>query len=436
MEQTITFVMLDTMVYLHYQSPEHLCLTKLLSADEVTVLVPRITIHELDTHKNTHQSSKIRERARKRLSAIQKWIDAGQITSKVSINFSATQPGIDFTAHGLNPQWNDDQLLAAVIQFKDEHPEERILLLTQDTGLLLMAKHIGLEAIMVPDDKRLLQEEDPLAKENQELRNKLLRLKTARPNLILRFCGARDESTHGEFKLEVPREVSSFDKDGLLAELQNVVPEMHPDPPAPAGSLSRSIALTGALGERIPDSEYERYNRERKAYFEQMLDYVDRLSTYRTQPNRTLLLELELRNLGTVPGEDINIDVHFPDGFELYSEDDLPGEPRKPSPPEKPMTEWQRRMAGFMGNLACMPNLGNFSSIGPLDPFSLRKTNSYELTDHLPQLKHGCSYAIRRLYLVFPSYEAAESFNFDFRIAAANLPEPSTGRVHMVVRKK
>lgn len=430
------YVMLDTMVYLHYRSPDELCLPEMLGASDVVLLVPRITMQELDVHKNTHPIPKIRDRARKRLVAIQRWIDTGQVVPGVSIRFDALRPTIDFASNGLNPQWNDDQLLAAIIQFRDTNPDDSIALLTQDTGLLLTAKHIGIRTVMVPDDKLLPQEEDLLAKENRELRNELLRLKTARPNLVLRFCGSSDDSEHIEFELETPSATPTFDRDAFLSELRAAVPEMHPAPPPSVDSFASSIDLASAFGERIPASEYKRYSRDREAYFRQMLDYIGRLAAYRTQPERTLLLELELRNIGTVPGEDIDIHIHFPDGFELYSEDGLPQQPPEPSPPEKPQTDLQRRMASITAGLGHMPYLRGLSNIGPPDPFSLRKTNSYDLTDHVSRLKHGCAYALKKLYLVFPSYEAATPFNFDYRIAAANLPEAATGTIHVVVRKK
>ena len=396
MEKTKTYVILDTMVYLHYRPVDELCLTELLDASDVTVLVPRITLQELDGHKNTHQSAKIRERARNRLAAIQKWIDAGEIAPRISIKFGATRPKIDFAAHGLEPRWNDDQLLATVIEFRDEHPEERVALLTQDTGLLLSAKQFGIEAVMVPDDKRLPPEEDPLAKENQELKNQLLRLKTARPNLILRFRGDSDELTHAEFELEGPVAVPPFDKEGFLAQLRIAVPEIHPNPTGPLGSPSRSFALSEAFRQPVPDSEYKRYNEERETYLQQMLNYVDRTAAYLTRPERTLLLELELRNVGATPGEDIDIYVHFPDGFGLYSEDDLPQRPCEPSPPEKPQTDLQRSMANLKPRFERPPFLDRLCDIGPSGPFSLRKTDSYELTDNVARLKHGCSYAIRK----------------------------------------
>lgn len=433
------YVALDTMVYLHYRSVDQLDLAKTLSAAAITILVPRITVQELDTHKNTHTNSKIRERARKRLVALLQWIDAGEVGPGVGVTFLAPRPDIDFRAHGLNAQWNDDQLLAALIQFREQHAGSRVVLLTQDTGLLLSAKHLGIEAVSVGDEDRLPPDADPIAKENQELKNELLRLKTAQPALVLRLKGMADDEDHVTFELSIPVQGSSLDKDAFLADMRRKLPEKHP-PPAPnktAGMSFATLALANSFGEVIPQREYVRYNRDRESYFKNLSLYMDRLAAYRTQPDRTLLLEIEMRNTGSVPAEDIDLALHFPDGFDLYSEADLPVEPQVPQPPAPPQTDLQNRMAGLTAHMSSAAYLPRFGGIAaPPDPFSLTKSNSYDLADHVQRLKHGCSYEIRRLYLVYPAYEAAKSFHIEYRLAAANLHQPACGELHIVVEKQ
>lgn len=436
--ENATYVMLDTMVYLHYRSAEQLCLPEILTCQSVIIVVPRITVQELDAHKNTHQVAKIRERARQRLAAIKNWIQAGEVAPQISIQFEAARPRIDFAAHGLDPQWNDDQLLATVIQFHADHPGERLVLVTQDTGILLTAEHIGIEAIMVPEEKRLPEVEDPIAKENVQLRSELLRLKTAQPFLLIRFHGMADDIDHTMFELSEPAHVNIIDKEAFLQDVRQKFPEKHPGPPP---GESRSPFATSApaisfFGGPIPNSEYERYNRDREVYFSEVSVYLDRLAAYRTQPDRTLILELEMRNTGTVPAEDVDISIHFPNGFELYAEDDVPAAPEEPRPPVPPRNDLQRiGAAGLAGRLDMSAFSPRSSHMRPSDPFTLRKTNSYDLTDHVTRLKHGCAHQIRRLYVVFPSYKDAKSFNIDYRLAAANLPAPAVGKVHIVVEK-
>jgi hypothetical protein len=52
---------LDTMIYLHYRPVAEIDWQRVLDTARVDILVPRITVRELDRHKNTHASSRIHE---------------------------------------------------------------------------------------------------------------------------------------------------------------------------------------------------------------------------------------------------------------------------------------------------------------------------------------------------------------------------------------
>ena len=59
------FVFIDTMIFLHYKAVEEINFPELFNVDKISILVPRITLRELDEQKNIHTQSKIRERAKK-----------------------------------------------------------------------------------------------------------------------------------------------------------------------------------------------------------------------------------------------------------------------------------------------------------------------------------------------------------------------------------
>ena len=64
---------LDSMLYLHYRAVEEIDLCAQFRTDTLTVVIPRIVLRELDKHKTTHPSSKVRERARRILKKIEQW---------------------------------------------------------------------------------------------------------------------------------------------------------------------------------------------------------------------------------------------------------------------------------------------------------------------------------------------------------------------------
>ena len=109
--------------------------------------------------------------------------------------------------------------------------------------------------------------------------------------------------------------------------------------------LSSSPSSGSSPVSSIPVSEYERYNRELEQYFSNYERYLDRLVDFATQPQRTLILHLEVRNIGGAPAEDVDVYVHFPNGFTLFAKDKVPGEPKEPKPPEKPLTSTQRMLS-------------------------------------------------------------------------------------------
>lgn len=58
----LTYIVLDTMVFLHYQPLEKINFADILGSANHVVVIPLITLNELDQHKNTHQNPQIRER--------------------------------------------------------------------------------------------------------------------------------------------------------------------------------------------------------------------------------------------------------------------------------------------------------------------------------------------------------------------------------------
>ena len=222
----MTYLFLDTMVFLHYPPLEQIEFLALLPANEVTVVLPRITVQELDKHKDNHRSTRIRRRAQKRLSAIVEWLDSSEeIRSGVHIQYFVPSHSFDYLHHGLDKTSNDDVLLASVLQFKSEHSSSEVLLVSQDTGPHLTARHLGIDARRLPDSLQLPREENPLERENRELRNKILKLQASSPELVLRF--SESSKDHLDVRLR-GIEVAEIDEKEVLRQLQRSYPKQHP----------------------------------------------------------------------------------------------------------------------------------------------------------------------------------------------------------------
>lgn len=78
----------------------------------------------------------------------------------------------------------------------------------------------------------------------------------------------------------------------------------------------------------------------------------------------------------------------------------------------------------------------NFPDLGPPSSFRLRKTNSYEISDHFGRIKHGQIEELPELFLTFDSYEEAASFHCRYEISVGNLPDVLKGHLHFVIEKE
>lgn len=431
-----THVFFDTMIFLHCRPIREINLPKLLGVRSVILVIPRVTLHELDKHKNTHTSRNIRDRAAKSLKAIENCSnsESKELRPGVLLQLITARPSFDFKEHGLNLEWPDDQMMASVLAYKQEHPSDRVILISHDVGPKLTARQLGIETVELPDSYRIPPEEDPLVKENRLLKKKLTQLQNAQPNLILRLKEMLDGDEHYTFRLSQPAPIKVPDKNEVISKLRKSFPELHP----PVSKIPPAQFITPMADQLlIPKEEFERYNREREQYFSEYENYLVSLETLRSQPSRTLELILEVRNIGSAPAEDVDVYVDFPDGFSLYTKDNIPVGSKEPEPPSQPRTAFQNLLSQQMRAALRpipMPSL-NATDMLMGDTFSLKKTSSYELREHFDRIKHGYLIPIRPLYLIFDSFETADSFNFRYEITAGNLPKAITGRMNVIVDK-
>ncbi len=332
-------VFFDTMVFLHYRSLDELNLVDVLGPPPHTVLVPRVTLRELDKHKNTHSSSRIRERARKMLKKIEQWAAGEEIRPGVSMEFLAGMPTMDYQKLGLNPDWSDDVLIASVLQYKADNPDDAsVTLVTQDSGPRITASQLGVHVLELPEECKLPAEPDPFEAENRELLRTISALQNALPKLTVSFAGSEEPKHHASFLLPTPPDSMEHEIARKIKELKTKLPKQHPPqetPPNPKSPLSLMQAQLAGLSYMgpIPPEEYERYNQGVDEYLRSYERHMRDTWEVQAAVRRSIRFEIEIRNIGTSPAEDVDVLLHFPDGFRLFSEGDLPDIPKAPRPP-------------------------------------------------------------------------------------------------------
>jgi hypothetical protein len=435
-------VFFDTMVFLHYRCIEDLNLTEIFGPGPHAVIMPRITLRELDKHKNTHSSGRIRERARRMLKKIEGWTAGEEIRPSVSMEFMKGVPTVDYRSLGLNRDWADDILIASVLQYSTDHPDEvSVVLVTQDSGPRITASQLGIRVMELPEQYKLPTEPDPLEAENRELVRTISALQNALPKLTVSFAGSEQPEQHATFALPPPPDSMEDEITRKIEELKGKLPKQHPPdrtPPNPKSPVTLMQAQLAGLGhlDPIAAEEYERYNRGVDEYLRSYEGYMRDTWELQATNKRSIGFEIEIRNTGTAPAEDVDVLFHFPDGFLLFSEEELPEIPKEPSPPRKPRTRIQI-MSESIGRI---PRLDLVRPVMPdirvPSSFSIERTQSYDVRDHFPRIKHGDKAVLPEIFLTFDSYETVSSFACNYTIRPANLPTPITGELHFVIEKR
>lgn len=438
-------VFLDTMIYLHFKPVEDIDWLGLLRTDQVRIIVPRITTSELDKHKDSHQNSKVKDRARRILQLLE-GITAGEraiLREGVEIERFRRRPTFDLGDYDLDPSRNDDVMVAAALEFRKENPDVEIVLVSGDATARMTASDLGLQAISLPEEFRVRGEVDPIEAENRELRKQLARLQNVLPKLSLRFQNAEP----GNRMLIQLANLPTYPGDVIRKQLEEQSTEYPPYTPKETNPALPSIA---SMFHSPDEEEINRYTADREKYLRQYAKYLRDLWSTQCVRMLTFRIALELVNDGTAVAEDVDVHVHFPDGFKLLDGNEFEAleksTPKPPSPPRSPRSTLEvhaDRMAAIT-YLSGFPNqrdlsyLPNFRPVGPPPNVSrpnIQETGSYDVRWKVRQSKHKRTEHLDVLVGIFDSFDTASSFGITYRIHAANLPEEEEGELHVVVKK-
>jgi hypothetical protein len=433
-------VFLDTMVYLHYSSPDETDLPRILDRSQIILVVPRITVRELDKHKSTHPSSKIKDRARRILQLIERWAGgATTVRTGVEFRYYGAAPLFSYSDLGLDPQWSDDVLIATIMQYKSDYPSEEVLLISQDTGPRLTASQHGIAVYQLSEDLRLQTEPDPVELENRELKKTIERLQRALPQLTVFFKGSEPPQSYAKYSLPKPSELTAELVTAQINQLRAKHPKINPpnrdsiDDGSVQVQLIRAIVGSSDLYQ-IPSEEYERYNSEIEQFYGNYEQYLHNMREYDARNKRTISFTIQIANTGTAPAEDVDASILFPNGFVLAKK--RPSrEPEKPALPVAPQSKMQQLAENMNRSLASYISPPITPHFAVPTSFSLRRTNSYEVTDRFERIKHGFTASLPKLYLTFESYENACSFSCKYVLSSGNLPSSIEGELNFVISK-
>jgi hypothetical protein len=439
---------LDTNIFLHYQPVEQIDWLSVLEAEAVTLVVSPVVIRELDRLKDGPSGTKrAKERARRALSWLSElWSEelTAVVREGVTMEYHTNEPNIDFNAYGLSRDWNDDQLIATILAFRNKAPYEGLLLVTRDVGPRLKAQSHGVRTVRIPETYELQDEVDPAEQRIRELERELRETRNAIPQLGLRFQGSDNRKI---IVLPAPKTELQPWLDHEIARARARFPKREYPTTRPAsqkesfnsGTVADLLAQQGYNAP--PREEIERYNNELDGFYSRYERYLRSVFDAETITSRSVTLTFELFNKGTSPAEEIELSLHFPDEFELLKADDLPKNLEPPQPPEPPRTRAQLAMGSLNLGLQIpyhTPPIPSFPSLGPPPNVSgarIRRAESYDVTFTIGRLKHHREVSFESLHVLFESHEQAHSFGIDYRILAANMPRETSGKLHVIINR-
>jgi rRNA-processing protein FCF1 len=401
--QMIT-LFIDTNVLLHFQTFDEVDWNKLAGGESELQIAP-IVIDELDKHKN-NQNNKIAQRAGMIASKLEQLMDGA--VGNVAVNFIEHRPSSEhFTRNHLDPKQQDDCLFATILQYQAESTDPVVKLVSDDLGVKLKGKTLGIVVLKPGKELRLPDTPDKNQKEIERLQKQVATLQERIPKVSIGF-----ENRMVHLHKEVKTNVKTLEE--YRAEEMAKLKREHPlmqliDPNTKTnGPFDLISGLGGILG--LSNERREEFNKELNKYYQDYTLFITKQYAYVVSRLRSFSLTFYLFNDGSIPATDIDVWLHLPDGFTVNK--GYKDEPEKPKPPYRPKNNYDSEPMNIR-----MPNLyesirgvNQVPRINPDKP-TIRKTNSYEVTYHSAALKHGLQQQFDPIVVQYESFEAMKSFS-------------------------
>lgn len=423
---------LDTNAFLHYAPISEVDWLDLLKADDAVIMISHVVIRELNKQKDLGEKKKLRKRAGSalmKIAALSRQSAPAYIRNCVELRFREHDPLIDFPAYKLNDKLSDDWLIATMLEYRQEVPGIRLVLVTNDVGLELKAIGHGLECLELPENYMLPDDPDPDQIRTQELERELLAYKKNLPDLRLAFEGGRDRIQIRLVKVPLGSEEEVCTK---MAEVRATRPKV-----VKADRYSGADLMRGGVG----PLDIDRYNKRMDEFYRAYEQYLKATGLLEDSQRRLCQLDLVLENAGSCPAKDIDVDLHLPDGLRVADDvESLLTYPSEPKAPEGPKSLLQER-AEMIGSIKPVSGLdiGNIElraieDIGRnVSRPVIRRTDSLEIHFHVRELKHTCQADFDPLFVLFDSWATTRSFTIDYELLASNVPRLVAGQLHIIV---
>ena len=376
---------------MHYEFMDTINWPAIVGAKRVLIVVHPELMRELNELKDSKdKAKKTRERAAKVIRHLGQMFSGALVASgrpNVEICFEADEPepGI-FADNNLNNQFGDGCHLASVLKRQSDNPDEKVLLVTHDTGVQLRARAKGVSYMDAPAQHRLPEGQDPLEERNRQLEQELASYKARTPHILLQW-------DTGTSHIRIIKDA-------------NAVNDQRPEVKAPLAYRTVRLDLSVINDGQAPATDTDI-----------ILKLPDGLH---------IMDERGMRNYWEMP-ENADLDYIMKRFVEKRS--GRLGE-----------TALQRIGRGLVDKL----DYGAFQDLvatrraqrGDLVASPTRpQLKGNHVKYHIKKLKHSLPYLLESIYVVFGSDADISSFDIQFTVSAHELPINKQGRLHVVINR-
>jgi len=451
---------LDTNIFIQCKELKELPWQDIADGDNyLLLLVPRPVAEEIDQFK---QGGNVRrsKRARKASSLLRELVLSDN--DKLVIRESAPHVEIAFPpelntqymkAEGLDLARTDDRIIYEAMKYADTNTDKSTMLLTHDTNPLLTAKKYGLPFQVIPDEWLLAPEPDSRDKELTELKRRLQEIEKCSPQIQVIAKDTNNSLIDSySFSIAAYDKLSEKKVEELIEEMKkrNPVVSTFNIPQHSQPNVIIAAAQIPGFGwdYQSPDEKVIKEYQEVKypQWLDSLKHYFTTLHLKLGQPEREVVINFELANLGNVPAENIVIEFEALGGlyFKLPSveeDEESCSSDGVPDPPAVPEGKLIRR--DDFGILSMDVQKGLIRAISPRLEFPhifnkpfIRDRNKFYWKDEKPcmpskqwsficdEFRHQVGPEKFEMKLIIPPKTNIEKACVRCFITAKNLPQP------------
>lgn len=362
-------IFLDTNFFIQCQIPKDINWEALFDQnDHIQLLIPRAVQIEIDRLKNDGNSRRSKK-ARSANSLLKETI----LANENRIDIHEKEPFIEITfpppieSHPelpifLDKNKIDDQIIAEILSFKNQHSNNEVYLLTHDTNLLLTAKRCGINYLVIPNNWLLSPEPDSKDKKIAELEKHLSDLRKSIPEIkfTIQDDSGNEISKKYLFLLPEYKEPDDVEIEKLISKFKNQYPikvDFTDNVSSSATEIFRqSLIAQSILSSQnyfpLSEEEITKYRTEQYPnWIINLKQHISLLLSFFNKKSRTFSVTFLLFNSGQVFAENVLVEFRAYGGilFLRQKEEDEEIETHLatsfPQPPSPPKGSW--RTSGY-----------------------------------------------------------------------------------------